>query len=332
MTCMWVDGRFVGAVGAVLRLVCGLQAFTASRGVLMACGVPGSGGVAAPGRWSCPGQGQGRQAFAPKGRRDASGGACAASGLRSEGWPGHCPARVLLVVPARIPRRVVALRNHAGQMVSSRIICAVGRVPCDLTPSARRDWLRPPTRRGIRDLPSAEVPAPAARQDTDAGRRRTARHRTPQPHRRTGSSGSTGRPGRLVFPHHPVHGSTGGGRYRPGPARPAPHTRQQGRSRIPRRVGANRSPRRDDGVKSMPHPTATRPPDRHGMDFTPAARRGTPNRNDDATVMMVVVLPGAGCLPTRPTPSGIRGLSCSRSGACARWDRVRMRATGPGAE
>src|SRR3954463_16637369 len=113
MTCVWVVGRFVGAVGAVgavgsvLRLVCGLQAFTASRIVLMACGVPGSGGGAAV--WSVV---LSRSRSRATGLRAQGQARCLRRRLRgerprSEGWPGHCPARVLLVVPARIPRRVV---------------------------------------------------------------------------------------------------------------------------------------------------------------------------------------------------------------------------------
>ena len=74
----------------------------------------------------------------PKPGRDASGGACAASGLGSEGEGRTLAGCVLLVVPARIPRHVVALRNQTGLVVASRIVPAVvANARLDTTSPAR---------------------------------------------------------------------------------------------------------------------------------------------------------------------------------------------------
>ena len=202
--CVWVVGRFFGAAGSVLRLVCGLQAFFYG----FAPDVDGlwrpwlRWGVLRPGRWSCPGQGQGRQAFAPNGRRDASGGACAASGLAPRGardtvqlacclWsrPGSLVASSLRL---GVPRRAAGVksmpRRSGGQ-------AAVG-YGMDLTPSARRGLRFAPTRRGIRDLPCWRV--------SGAGRAGPGRYRPPPVLPLTGRCGKTRRPGLPVLPDEPV--------------------------------------------------------------------------------------------------------------------------------
>ena len=75
---------------------------------------------------------------------------------RSEGWGGHRSRASLLVVPVRIPRRVVVAVGITTPVRRSKVhAAAVGAVrwrSCrmDLTPSARRGLRFAPTRRGIR--------------------------------------------------------------------------------------------------------------------------------------------------------------------------------------
>jgi len=47
--------------------------------------------------------------------------------------------------------------NQPGLVVSSRITRCCGAASSGWTPPARADWLRPPTRRGIRDLPPVGI-------------------------------------------------------------------------------------------------------------------------------------------------------------------------------
>ena len=102
---------------------------------------------------------QRRQAFAPnpgaRCLRRPSGGACAASGLGSEGWGRTLHGGGAACGSGPDPsshRRPEG--NQPGLVVSSRITRCWGAVSSGWTPPARADWLRPPTRRGIRNLPS----------------------------------------------------------------------------------------------------------------------------------------------------------------------------------
>src|SRR2546423_12516324 len=101
---------------ALAVVLCGFF-ITASRGVLMACGVPAPGGGAAA--WPVVLSRSGSTATGLRAQEQAR---CLRRRLRgerprSEGWPGHCPARVLLVVPAPDPssrRRLTESRRSDG--------------------------------------------------------------------------------------------------------------------------------------------------------------------------------------------------------------------------
>jgi len=165
--------------------------------------------------------------------RRPSGGACAASGLAPRGGADIGRWRCCLWSRSG---SLVASRpegNQPGLVVSSRITRCWGTASSGWTPPDRADWLRPPTRRGIRDLPPVGIghrpgttPTIVAAAGISPGRTRRS---SADP---AAADVSAAMPDRCLTPPH-------GGRFR-----------------IPRRVGANRSPRRADGVKSMPHPTA----------------------------------------------------------------------------
>ena len=200
--------------------------------VRKACGVPGWGACAAVGlvvgfRSRATGlraQRRGAMPPAAPARRAAS--------LRGTG--GHWQGCGVACGPGPDPsshRRPEG--NQPGLVVSSRITRCWGAASFGWTPPARADWLRPPTRRGIRDLPSVGI----------GHRSRT----TPAIVAAAGID--------LVAPSDPRADPAAAGVSAPmrGRCLTPPHG---GRFRIPRRVGADRSPRRADGVKSMPHPTA----------------------------------------------------------------------------
>ena len=109
--------------------------------------------------------------------------------------------------------------NQPGLVVSSRITRCWGAVSFGWTPPARADWLRPPTRRGIRNLPSV-----------GSGHR---------PH-------ST--PARVAAAGFPCKES-GSGWCQCRDARPAPDTPHGARFRIPRRVGGRSQAERAGAVK-----------------------------------------------------------------------------------
>ena len=179
--------------------------------------------------------------------------------------------------------------NQAALVVSSRITRCWGAASSGWTPPERPDWLRPPTRRGIRDLPSVGI----------GHRSRT----TPATMAAAGID--------LVAPSDPRADPAAAGvsASMRGRCLTPPHG---GRFRIPRRVGADRSPRRADGVKSMPHPTAAdqRYPSGHGLDTGGPAWYSHPQRRDEGSG------PGPQAAPqptnVRPTP---RSEAARRAGA-----------------
>ena len=237
----WV--RVLGAW--LVRLACGFTGdFYGFAHGSEACGVPGRGGAVAVGQGSASDQKPGfraqRRGAMP---RRPSGGACAASGLAPRG--GGTLARLRCCLWFR-SGSLVASRpegNQSGLVESSRITRCCGGVPSGWTPPERPDWLRPPTRRGIRNLPPVGFG-----------------HRSRTPRRRASAAAGAAKARRWPPP-------------------------QGGRFRIPRRVGANRSPRRADGVKSMPHPSATRPtpPQRHGLYSGGPSWYPQPQRRDEGS-------------------------------------------------
>ena len=83
--------------------------------------------------------------------RDASGGACAASGLAPRGWGDTGRLRCCCGSgPDPSSRRRLTEADRSGAIKPHRSCWSP--VAFGLTAPARSAWLRPPTRRGIRDL------------------------------------------------------------------------------------------------------------------------------------------------------------------------------------
>ena len=141
-------GVLVAVVGVVVR-----RFLTASH-MLEASGVPGWGGGVAVGPVVVSrSRATSDRLWRPTPGRDASGGACAASGLAPRGG-GHSRLRCCLWSRSGSLAASRPEGNQPGLVESSRITRCCGPVPSGWTPPGRADWLRPPTRRGIRNLPS----------------------------------------------------------------------------------------------------------------------------------------------------------------------------------
>ena len=153
-------GPGLGVGGGVTPGVWVFKAFYGFAHGSEACGVPGWGACAAVGlvvgfRSRATGlRAQPRGAMPPAALRGRLRGE--RPRLRGEGRTLHAGGAACGPGPDPSSHRRPE-GNQPGLVVSSRITRCWGAASSGWTPPARADWLRPPTRRGIRDLPSVGI-------------------------------------------------------------------------------------------------------------------------------------------------------------------------------